>query len=245
MPIRLYTIPLSHPSLAARGMLERKGLDFEVVELLGGAHPAQLFAIGFRKPTVPAMKLADGERVQGSLAIAHALERVAPEPSLYPADPELRRAAEAAEKWGEGVLQPVPRRLIRWGLGHHLRQRQWFAREATPLPAAPLVGALLTPVVPIFVRQAKATDEAVRADLAALPGLLDEVDRLLGEGVIGGESLGAADYQIGSSLRMLSAFEDLGRMFAGRPADAFARRVVAQDPAVPAALPPDWLPKAA
>jgi glutathione S-transferase len=240
--IRLYGIPLSHPVLAARGMLARKGLDYRYVELLGGAHPPSLWALGFRGATVPAMKLPDGRRVQGSLAIGRALDELVPSPALYPGDPGARASAQEAERWGESVLQPVPRRLIRWGLRHHLRQRQWFADVATPLPAPALMGALLTPVVPVFVRRAGASDQRVKLDLAELPGLLDEVDHLLETGVIGDAELGAADFQIGSSVRMLLAMEDVSRVVAGRPAEAFARRVVPDYPDVPAALPADWFP---
>jgi glutathione S-transferase len=240
-PVRLYGIALSHPVIAARGMLEHKGLVYRYVELLGGAHPLSLFALGFRGATVPAIRLADGRRVQGSLAIGRALEELAPTPSLYPSEPAARAAAEQAERWGETVLQPIPRRLIRWGLRHHLRQRRWFADVATPLPAPALMGVLLTPVVPVFVWQAGASDERVRGDLAELPGLLDEVDKLLETGAIGGEELGAADFQIGSTVRMLLAMQDVGRLVAGRPAERFARRVVPDYPDVPAALPEDWL----
>ena len=76
--IRLYGIALSHPVLAARGMLEHKGLPYRYVEMLAGTHPVHLFAIGFRGVTVPAMRLPDGRRVQGSLGIAQALEQFAP-----------------------------------------------------------------------------------------------------------------------------------------------------------------------
>jgi glutathione S-transferase len=221
-------------------MLERKGLDYDYRELLGGSHPVQLRALGFKRATVPALRLADGRRVQGSLAIAAALEQLAPEPSLYPAG--HGSAAREAERWGESVLQPVPRRLIRWGLAAHLRQRQWFADVGSPFGAPKVMGVLLTPVVPLFVRQVGATDARVRADLADLPGHLDHVDQLLADGVLGGAELGAADFQIGASVRMLSAFEDAGRAVAGRPAEAFARRVVPDYPAIPAALPPEWLP---
>lgn len=239
MTMRLYGIPMSHPALAARGMLEHKGLDYEYRDLLGGSHPVQLRALGFKGVTVPALRLSDGRRVQGSLAIAAALEDLAPEPSLYPAQREA--AAREAERWGETVLQSVPRRLIRFGMSKHLRQRQWFADVATPFGAPKLMGALLTPVVPLFVRQVGATDARVRADLQELPGHLDHVDQLLADGVIGGTELGAADFQIGTSVRMLSAFEDVGRLVAGRPAEAFGRRVVPDYPAIPAALPPEWL----
>ena len=84
--IRLYGIPMSHPVMAARGMIERKGLDYRYVELLAGAHPPSLWALGFRGMTVPAMRLPDGRRVQGSLAIARALEEVAPAP-VHPLGP--------------------------------------------------------------------------------------------------------------------------------------------------------------
>jgi len=40
-----------------------------------------------------AMRLADGRRVQGSLAIAQVLEQVAPDPPLYPAATAARAAA--------------------------------------------------------------------------------------------------------------------------------------------------------
>jgi glutathione S-transferase len=119
-PIRLYGIALSHPVLAVQGMLERKGLTYRYTELLGGAHPLALFALRFTRATVPAIRLADGRRVQGSLAIAKALEEHVPTPSLYPSEPAARAGAQEAERWGEAVLQPVPRRLIRWGLRHHL-----------------------------------------------------------------------------------------------------------------------------
>jgi len=242
--IRLYGIPLSHPVLAVRGMLERKGLAYRYVELLAGGHPLALWALGFRAATVPAMRLPSGRRVQGSLAIAQALEQIAPAPSLYPsarAARAARAAAENAERWGEAVLQPIPRRLIRWGLRRHLRQRQWFATVASPLPAPALAGWLLTPIVPLFVRQANATDERVQQDLAELPALLDHVDELLGRGMIGGEDVGAADLQIASSVRMLLAMEDAGRLIVGRPAEAFALKVVPDYPPVPATLPADWL----
>jgi glutathione S-transferase len=165
-PIRLYGIALSHPVLAVRGMLARTGLDYRYVELVAGAHPPSLWALGFRGATVPAMKLPDGRRVQGSLAIAAALDELVAVPRLYPSDPAARAEAQAAERWGESVLQPVPRRLIRWGLRHHLTQRQWFADVASPLPAPALMGVLLTPVVPVFARQVGASDQRVSRDLA-------------------------------------------------------------------------------
>lgn len=240
---RLYGIALSHPVIAVRAMLELKALPYRYVELLGGAHPLLLWAAGFRRATVPAIKLADGRRVQGSLEIAQALESIAASPSLYPADGAARHAAEQAERWGEAVLQPVPRRLIRWGLRRHLRQRRWFADVATPLPAPALVAAALTPIVPVFARQSGADDARIRRDLDELPAILDHVDRLLDQGVLGADQLGAADFQIGTSVRVLLAMRDVGRLVTGRPAEALALRVAPDYPPIPATLPEDWLPR--
>lgn len=93
------------------------------------------------------------------------------------------------------------------------------------------------------MRQAGASDDRVRRDLAELPELLDTVDNLLETGVIGGEELGAADFQIGASVRVLTAMQDLVGLVAGRPAESLARRVVPDYPEIPAVLPTDWLPR--
>ena len=100
MAVKLYALALSHPSQAARLMLEHKGIEHEVKDLFPGAHPAQLRLAGFRAGTVPGLKI-DGRRVQGSLDISRALDDLQAEPRLFPADPEQRRAVEDAEAWGE------------------------------------------------------------------------------------------------------------------------------------------------
>jgi glutathione S-transferase len=236
VPVRLYTIPLSHPALCAVGMLEQLGFEYREVSLPGGLHPPILRALGFRGATVPALRWTDGSRVQGSRAIAGALHEAAPERELFPADREARARVEAAERWGEEVLQPIPRRLIRRGLRDHLRQRRWFADVASPFPASQVTGLLLTPIVPLFVAQSGATHARVAQDLAELPALLEHVDGLLAEGTIGGARLNAADWQIGTTVRVLLAFEDVAALVAGRPAEAHARRVQPDYPAIPAAL---------
>lgn len=236
MPARLYSIRLSHPSLCVAGMLRQLDVGFREVVLPGGLHPVVLLARGFRGPTVPALRLDDGTRVQGSRPIARALDRQAPERELFPFEPELRSRVVEAERWGEQVLQPIPRRLIRRGLRDSLRQRQWFADVASPFPAPKLTGWLLTPLVPLFIRQAGATPERVAQDLAELPAHLDHVDALLADGTIGGERLNAADWQIGTTVRVLLAFEDVRELVAGRPAEAHAMRVQPEYPVIPAAL---------
>jgi glutathione S-transferase len=53
VPAELYSLALSHPSQAARLMLEHKRIEHEVKDLFPGGHPAQLRLAGFRAGTVP------------------------------------------------------------------------------------------------------------------------------------------------------------------------------------------------
>jgi glutathione S-transferase len=234
----LYGIPMSHPVITARLALGRKGIAFRERMLLAGAHPLLLAAAGFRPTTVPALRL-DGRRVQGSLAITRALEAAVPSPSLFGAGAGAgaRAAIEEAEAWGERELQPVPRRLIRRTLVRSHAQRRWFAATATPLPAPGAAAVALAPTARLFARMVGASSAQTEADLAAVDGLLDRVDALCADGVIGGEEVNAADCQIAPSVRMLVAFEDLREQVERHgPAVALARRLVPEYPAIPAAL---------
>jgi glutathione S-transferase len=86
--------------------------------------------MGFPGKTVPAMRLA-GAKVQGTRAIARALDALVPSPPLFPADPERRRAVEEAESWGDEVLQGVSRRLI-WNALKHDRSTLATYLEGRP-----------------------------------------------------------------------------------------------------------------
>jgi glutathione S-transferase len=231
----LYSLTLSHPGHAARLMLERKGIEHRVVDLLPGPHPAMVRALRFPGATVPALRI-DGRRVQGSREISHFLDSIRPDPPLLPSE----EVAEA-ERWGEEVLQPIPRRAFRWGTSRNLELRQWVAEDAG-LPLGGLV-ARSTFMPKRLARVSNATDETVRADLAALPGHLDHVDSLIASGVIGGEQPNAADFQIGCTVRVFLGKEDLRRYAEGRPCADLAMRLLPDYPGpVPAYLPGDWLP---
>jgi glutathione S-transferase len=243
MKAKLYSLAPSHPSHAARVMLELKGIDPEVVDLLPGVHPLLLRAAGFRGGTVPAVKL-DGRRVQGSLRISRFLDQIVSEPPLFPAEPEARRAVSEAEAWGEGKLQPIPRRIFRWGAVRQPEVRRWLA-ELAGLPLAGVAAAVNAPVARRFARMSDASDDRVRGDLAALPTMLDRVDGWIADGTMGGALLNAADCQVSSTVRVLLAFEDVRPVVAGRPCAELAMRIFADYPSpVPVRLPPTWIPGA-
>jgi glutathione S-transferase len=240
MATTLYSLSLSHPSQAARLMLERKGIEHDVVDLLPGFHPLLVRLHGFRGATVPALRM-NGRRIQGSLVISRALEALQPQPPLFPPDPERRRAVEEAERWGERDLQPVPRRLFRWGVSNRPELRRWLA-ELLGLPAPGVSARLNAPVARALARKAGANDEHVRADVRSLGATLDRVDGLIADGTIGGDEPNAADFQIATTVRSLLAFEDLRDRIEGRPAAELARRIQPGFPGdVPPMLPSAWL----
>ena len=236
----LYSLSLSHPGQAAHLMLEHKGIEHRVVDLLPGMHPLLVRARGFGGNTVPALRIG-GRRIQGSQAISRALDEIQPEPPLFPADPERRREVEEAEAWGDGVLQAAPRRAARWAAARDRRTRQWIAREEG-LPLAPVLAELNVPVARVLARAVGADDAGVRRMLSELPGMLDHVDGLIARGVIGGPERNAADFQILTTVRSLLAMEDLRPFVAGRPCEALARELWPRtvEP-FPPALPADWL----
>jgi glutathione S-transferase len=223
MGITLYGTPPSPPSHSARLMLEHKGLDHKTVWLLPGLWPALVRTRGFRGGTVPAMKI-DGHRLQSSRAISRALEEVRAEPPLFPSDPQRRLEVEEAERWGDEVLQNVPRRIIRWISVHRPEARAMIAREVgMPLPRfAAWVNA---PAARHLANKVNA-DDTVADAIAQVPAVLDHVDELIATGVIGGSEPNAADFQIATSVRAILTVQDLKPAFEGRPAAELAMRLL-------------------
>ena len=244
MEAKLYSLALSHPVRSVRAMLDHKGIAYRTIDLVPGLQPVVVRLAGFRGATVPALVL-DGRKVQGSLAISRMLDEVRPDPPLFPSDPVARRRVEDAERWGEQVLQPVPRRIFRWMLAHDAGVRRWLAVDVSGVPGGALI-ARPSAQARLFARVVGADDATVRADIAALPALLDEVERLRREGVIGGAAPNAADFQIAPSVRLLTGFTDLAPLVGDHPAVAWAEGVVPALPGpTPPALPAAWLSRSA
>jgi glutathione S-transferase len=242
MDVKLYVIPGSHPSKAAELMLRHKGIDFKRVDLVTAMHRPSLKLLGFPGKTVPAMK-ADGRKVQGTRAISRALDELKPDPPLHPSE-----QASAAERWGDEELQPVPRRLAWWALLHLSgSERTEAARRSLEgyrvgLPIG-IAARTVLPIAKVSAGYNNSTDETVRADLEALPEKIDRVDSLLAEGVIGGELPNAADFQIGTSVKLLLGYDDLRELIEGRPAAEHARRIApGYDAHFARVFPQDWLP---
>jgi glutathione S-transferase len=241
MTATLYVIPGSHPSMTARLMLEAKGVEYKRVDLMPVVSKAALRALRFPSTTVPALKL-DGRRIQGSREIARELDRLVPEPALYPAESDRRAAVEQAERWGDEDLQAPVRRIL-WNTLKRdrspLRSYSEGARLGIPIGLAVKTAA---PIVALSARFNNASDENVRADLAALPGMLKRIDDWIAEGVLGGDPPNAADLQIAASIRLAMTLDDLRPAIESRPAGELALRVMPDYPGRAApVLPATWL----
>jgi glutathione S-transferase len=237
--IVLHALPPSHPCMTAETALKLKGLAYERIDFTPGEHVAKMAELyGEGNTTVPGV-LIDGEPVHGSRRILARLERLAPEPPLYPAD--KADAVREAERWGDEELQDLGRRLP-WGALHFRPEALGTFGGAGPLDPAGTDFA---------IRMGRATwkyhgitAQRLADDLKGLPAKLDHVDELVDEGTIGGEAPNAADLQIGATIRVLLTVGDLEPLLTGRPAEELARRWFADYPGeIPAgAYPAGWVP---
>jgi glutathione S-transferase len=235
----LHVLPPSHPCLTVKRALALKQLDYELVDLAPGTHNEEIERIyGPGRRTVPGL-LVDGEPVHGSREILAALERLAPDPALYPEDG--RDAVLEAERWGDEELQDLGRRLP-WGALH-------FRPEA--LGTFGGVGPLDGPGTDFAIRMARSTWKyhgltaaRLHDDLAGLPAKLEQIERFAADGAIDGPGPNAADLQIGATIRVLLTVGDLRELLDGTAGERIAMRWFADYAgAVPAgAYPAGWVP---
>jgi glutathione S-transferase len=245
MAARLFVIPGSHPATAAALMLDRKGIEYNRTDLLPVVSKGVLRTAGFPRVTVPALRI-EGERIQGSREISRALDRLVPDPPLFPADPDQRAAVEDAERFGDDELQHPIRQLLWWGFKRDKQNLAAYAEGAhlgVPVGLAIKTGG---PLIALSARFNEASDANARAALIALPDLLDRVDAYIADGTIGGLEPNAADFQIATSIGIALTLDDLKPLIEPRPAADLARRIVPNYPGhTPPILPPAWLPEPA
>jgi len=254
----LFVIPGSHACATAMLMLAHKGIDYRLVRLPTGAHPAIVRALGFpgnaeralelgeegtglltaidRLGTVPALRIA-GERVQSNLAIARRLERLHPRPPLFPPEPERRAAVEEAELWGDRVLQMAARRIVlaassARGLGA-LSERGARGRLGALLSRSDLVRRHSSRGARLTFAVTPAAEARLLDELGEH---LDRVDEWIGSGVLMAGPPTVADMTIAPSLALLAYRKDLQEPIEARPAGALMRWML-PDPAISTAGP--------
>jgi glutathione S-transferase len=217
-----YSIPGSHAARTGELMLEEKGIPFRHVSLMPGFHRVYVRLRGFPGDRVPAVRFADGSRAQGTRPLARALDAIRAEPRLVPDD----RRVEEAERWGDEVLQQWARRMVvaagirdpdllhdhggAGRLGHLLTRRD---RPRRQMARAVKLAFRMTP-------------QQLREDPTRVGEMLDRVDALVAEGVLNGEQLNCADFQIATSLALLDYRLDVREQLRPRPAGELMERVL-------------------
>jgi glutathione S-transferase len=245
---RLYVILGSHACRTGMLMMEHKGIRYRRVDLVAGLHPMGVRLLGFpgyREPTrrlgerssrqlaildrmgtVPALRVGD-DRVQTNREIARYLDRLKPEPPLFPADPEQRREVEEAERWGDDVFQMTARRLA---LAAVLHGPDGLDRRANDGRLGPLLWRnerlrfIGTRAIGRFVFGANVDSE--REMMASLPAQLDRIDAWIDAGVLNGEALNAADFMIAPSAALLCYRLDVKPEIEARPVGRLVDRVL-------------------
>jgi glutathione S-transferase len=236
--IVLHVLPPSHPCMTVTAALRMKGLEHERVELRAGRHVEAMREIyGEDNHTVPGM-LVDGEPVHGSGAILERLDRLSPEPLLYTSN-QVREA----ERWGDGELQDLGRRLP-WGAMHFRPEAMGSFGGAGPLDGAGTDFAI--GYIRASWKYHRISAARLQEDLARLPALLAHIEQLGANGVIGGEAANAADLQIGATLRVLLTIGDLQPLLRDGVGERIAMSLFPEYPGeVPAgAYPAGWVPSA-
>lgn len=239
----LHVINGSHPCATVQRAYETKGIPVHLVEYPPALH-APLLKLRFGVRRVPLLVLPSGEQVPGSRRILQRLEALQPEPPLYPKSHIA--AIEEAERWGDEVLQDAAR-IIFWGGARTYPSALASFQAGSKLPKIP--SPLMRLFSPLIIageeRLNEVTPEKVRAALQALPDHLDQIGRFHNADAFGASTPTAADLQIGSSLQLMRAVEDIRPMIDSHP---FAREVARWLPAAPGsipsgAFPAEWLPQ--
>lgn len=234
--ITLHAVPFSHPCLAVSVALEHHGLKYERVELTVGRQAEEIAAIyGPGKSTVPGL-LIDGEPVHGTAAIFARLNEMTGGETLYPrATAETLKAAEA------GVAEDLQTaaRVLSWGSLHFRPEALGTFPGGAPLDPAGTDFAIK--MVRGAWKYLGIDAQRIADTLDALPEQLDQVDRLIASGAIGGSEPTALDFQIGSSIQLLLQIGDVRPLIEGRPAERLAGAWFEPGPAdIPAGAFPAW-----
>ncbi len=203
-------------------MLEHKGIAFRRVDLVPGYHRVYVRVRGFSGDRVPAVRFADGRRAQGTRPLARALDEIQPEPRLVPGDPRV----EEAERWGEGELQLWARRMV---VEAGIRDPDVLSARGGEGRLGPLLtrreGAR-RPMARLVKLAYRMTPEQLSDDQTRVGETLDRVDALIAEGVLDGEHLNCADFQIATSMALIDYRLDVRDELRRRPAGDLMERVL-------------------
>ncbi|MCC2657948.1 MAG: glutathione S-transferase [Panacagrimonas sp.] len=201
LPLLLH-IPLSHYNEKARWALDHKSIAHHRRVIGPDFYWRAWRATGQGK--TPILFLPEGRAIHDSTRIIEALERIQPEPALYPADPALRQRALDLEEHFDEALGPSLRaclvtplfrndpeialRVLMTGMSKNFQRLRPFAR-----------------LLPGFYRKRhQIRDEALEADRQKVRSALDRVESERdGRAYLVGETFSVADLTVAALLSPL------------------------------------------
>lgn len=246
LKVKIYVIAGSHPCAAVIAAAKYKGIDHKLVHILPGMQPIVATML-FGGRTVPAIKISGGsgavEKVQGTGKCLLALESLAPEPSIYPAQAAERERMLEAETFGLGEFQDAARRIAWAALQAKPDALFSYAEPGTlPLPIR-ILKPFGQPTMWFERKLNHVNPEATRRDLELLPESIAQIEQYIAAGTIGSASPNAADFVIFSTIWLLRSIEDLRPMLdsvaSGRKAAELFGEPTGRVPA--GAFDPAWL----
>ncbi len=159
-----------------------------------------------------------------------------------PPTPNAERAIEEIERFGDEDLQHRIRQIFLWAMRRQTASLRSFLEGAKIGLPHGLAVKTAGPFIALDGRSHSADDANTRHALSLLPGMLQRIDDWIAQGILDGEHLNAADFQLAPSLRLAMSFDDLRPAIENRPAGRLALRVVPHYPGrIPPTLPTTWL----
>jgi glutathione S-transferase len=130
---------------------------------------------------------------------------------------------------------------VRWLSVHRPETKVMIARD-TGIPLPRFAAWVNTPAAKHLANKVEA-DERIQDAVASVPEVLDHVDELIAQGVIGADQPNAADFQIATSVRQLLNVGDLDPITRDRPASELAMRLIPEfgTDFPPGLLPAEWV----
>lgn len=239
MQVTLFTIEGSNACRSTELLLDHAGVEWTRRGVLPVLHALELRMRGFDHSTAPAA-IIDGERIQGSRQIARVVADALPQSGLLPADPELRERVLEAERSGERLQAAARRILYVLGQGDPRIVRPIIDANYRHVPS-PVRGVLARGLVRAASAGHRARAGRIDGYLDRVAEVLDELDALVVEGVLGTDTPTVADFQAAPNLAALACAPALRSVIADRPSWQIAERIGPDYP-VPLDLqvPEDW-----
>jgi glutathione S-transferase len=180
----LWHIAVSHYSEKARWALDHKRVPHtrRAVPIPGIHIPASLWMTRGESHTFPVLEI-EGQRLGDSTEIIAVLERLFPEPPLYPVDPEQRRRALELEDFFDEELGPHARLLAFHELGNDRERFEAAIGESGP-PLLGRIGAGAFAYARAYtgLRFGVRSEEAAERARAGILAALDRIEAELGDG---------------------------------------------------------------